>query len=251
MERRVERGLVLRYADNKESDKVLTVLTHRMGRLTVIAKGAKSRRSRISAAAQQFAYSEFTLSESHGWQYALEANTLHLFDGIRQDVILLSLANYLGELTEAVTCEESEGGEILSLLLNALYALDTLKRPPELVRSVFELKLMARTGFEPLVEVCAVCGAEQPREPQFDLRGGILCCGHCGGGMPLTEGALAAMRHILYGEPGRLFHFTLDDGSQRSLSRAAEQYVVAMLERNFSSLDFYKSLRCREDRVSR
>lgn len=246
-ERTVVKGIVLRSVDTKESDKILTVLTAEMGKIPVVAKGARSRRSRVTAAAQLLAYAEFTLSESHGWQYLTEASTLELFDGVRQDIELLSLASYFAELTEAVAYEEAEAGEILSLLLNALYALGTLGRPPELVRAAFELKLMSLIGFEPLLESCAVCGAQAPAQPVLDLQGGVLRCRTCGVGggayAPLTAGALAAMRHVLYGDPRRLYSFKLEPEDQRRFSQASERYVSAMLEREFKTLGFYKSLR--------
>jgi len=245
-EQTVIKGIVLRSVDTKESDKILTVLTADKGRISVIGKGARSRRSKVTAATQLLAYSELVLSESHGWQYLSEASTIELFDGVRRDVELLSLASYFAELTETVACEEAEAEEILSLLLNALYALGTLKRPPELVRAAFEMKLMALIGFEPLLDGCASCGETFPAEPVLDIQGGILRCAGCGAGgrgAKLTPGALAAMRHVLYGDPKRLYSFTLAPEDQRRFSQAAETYVGAMLERGFRTLEFYKSLR--------
>jgi len=245
-ERTVVRGIVLRSVDTKESDKILTVLTHR-GKLPVIAKGARSRKSRVTACTQLLAYSELTLSESHGWQYLGEGNTIELFDGVRQDIVLLSLASYFAELTEAAALEEMEDGGLLSLLLNALYALGTLKKPPALVKAAFELKLMSLTGFEPLAEGCAYCGAPEPEEPLLDVREGVLRCKSCGKGesglsMPLSAGSLAALRRVLYGDAKRLYSFTLADGDLRLLGDAAEAYVHATLERGFQTLDFYKNL---------
>ena len=122
-ERTVVKGIVLRGVDTRESDRILTVLTAELGKVAVVAKGARSRRSRVTAAVQTLAYSDMVLTESHGWQLLSEANTIALFDGVRRDVALLSLASYFAELTEAVTLEGAESGEILRLLLNALYAL--------------------------------------------------------------------------------------------------------------------------------
>ena len=58
----VTAGLVLRQTATKESDYILTVLTAD-GILSVIAKGARSRRSRYSAACQFLAYSELTVTK--------------------------------------------------------------------------------------------------------------------------------------------------------------------------------------------
>ena len=62
--------------------------------------------------------------------------------------------------------------------------------------------------------------------------------------MPLTGGALAAMRRVLYGDPKRLYSFTLAEADLKRLGDAGEAYVHATLERGFKTLDFYKGLRC-------
>ena len=64
----VVKGIVLRGTDTRESDKILTVLTA-AGKLRVIAKGARGRRSRVTAAAQLLAYSELTVSEKGEWYF--------------------------------------------------------------------------------------------------------------------------------------------------------------------------------------
>ena len=245
-ERRVTRGLVLRAVDTKESDRILTVLTEDMGKIPVVAKGARSRRSRTAAAAQLLAYSEMTLSESHGWQILAEAGTIALFDRVRRDVALLALASYFAELAEAVTYEALPAPEILALTLNALYALGELGKDPTLVKAAYELRLMALAGFEPLTDACARCGAPEPEEPVLDVVQGEVRCARCAGGglaMPLGPGGLAALRHVLRCEPRRLYAFSLEPEPLARLSHAAEAYTAAQLERGFRTLDFYKSLR--------
>ena len=49
---RIVEGIVLRETETKETDKILTVLTRTEGKLAVVARGARRRRSRIAAAAQ-------------------------------------------------------------------------------------------------------------------------------------------------------------------------------------------------------
>ena len=87
----VTKGLVLRVTDTKETDKILTVLTPDMGKIGVIAKGARRKGSRVAAATQLLVYSEMTLYESRSWYMLNEAATISLFNGVRQDVELLAL----------------------------------------------------------------------------------------------------------------------------------------------------------------
>lgn len=247
MEHTVVKGIVLRESDSKESDKILTVLTDKLGKITVVAKGARSRRSKFGAATQYLAYGEWVLSEKHGWQYLTEASTIELFDGVRGDIELLSLASYFAELVTFVASDDIEAGTLLSLLLNALYALGTLHRPQELVKAAFELRLMAEIGFEPLLDSCCACGMDEPAESVLDLQGGTLLCRACareGGAFALlTRGALQACRHVLYGDTKRLYSFSLQPHDLQCFSYATQTYLHTMLDRKFHTLDFYRSLK--------
>lgn len=246
-EKIVTKGLVLRETQTKEADKILTVLTAEHGRLPVVARGARRKNSRIAAASELLAFSELVLYERRGWYLLDEASTLALWDRVRRDVTLLSLASYFAEMTETVVAEDVPAPETLSLLLNALYALDATDKPPELVKAAFELKLLALSGYEPLVSACAVCGTTAPEEPLFDAGEGVVVCRRCAGAaarrlLPLDAGALAAMRHVLGAERKRMLSFALRGETMRRFSRACETFARVQLDRDFRTLDFYKSL---------
>lgn len=238
-------GLVLRQVDIKDADRLLTVLTADEGKLTLKAPGVKRKGSRIKAAAQILTFSEFTIFENNGWYTIDEAVTKEQFPELRADMELLSLASYFAELLESVTDEDWSNPEILSLALNALYALCKLKKPPELVKTAFELRLMCLSGFEPLLDGCAACGNENP--DRFNINMGVLHCAPCKDGegisMPLSQSVLDAMRHIIYCGGKKVFSFALDKPCCEMLSGITEAYVQAQLERGYSTLDFYKTMR--------
>ena len=245
-EKLVTKGIVLRATATKEADYILNILTDSLGRIAVVARGARRKGSRIAAGSELLAFSELVLYQRGNWYYLDEASTITLFDGIRRDIELLSLASYFAEMTECVTAEDEPVPEILSLLLNSLYALDTLDRPNELVRAAFELRLLALSGYEPLLDDCAMCGRTDPVEPVFDAAQGVVLCKTCAGpagGLPLDAGALAAMRHIVGAPSKRLLSFTLEPASLARLSVACETFAAVQLDRRFRTLDFYKSIR--------
>lgn len=248
-ERFVTCGLVLRETVTRDADKSLTVLTPDRGRLSVIARGARRKGSRVAAACQLLAYSEMTLYEKGRWTMLDAADTIELFDGLRQDLTALSLAAYFAELTEAVS--DGSGGDVLPLLLNALYALSALKKPPQLVKPAFQFRLMALAGYEPMADGCALCGAPQPENPMLDVVHGVVHCGKCrekgGLSLPLTASGLAALRYVLYGDPRRLYSFSLPPEGLRALNHAADAYVSAQLERSFRTLDYYKTILPQEE----
>ena len=242
----VTHGLILRDTDTKETDKILTVLTAEMGKISVIARGARRKNSRLAAACQLFAWSEMTLYRRGNWYYLDAAEPEELFSGLQKDLVRFSLAAYLAELTEFVAGEETEAGELLRLLLNGLYALGNLGRDPALVKPAFTFRLLALAGFEPLCDGCAVCGAETARDPVLDAVQGVVHCRECGEGggekLPLSAACVTALEHILHGPSRRLYSFTLGPEDLELLDRAAEGFAAAQLERSFRTLGYYKAI---------
>ena len=240
----VDRGIVLRETETQETDKVLTLLTWELGKIPVLARGARRKQSKFGAAAQPLAYSEWTLHQRKDWHFAGDASTQELFSGLRGDLAALALGCYMAELTEAAAPDAVPVPELLRHLLNGLYALSTLHKPPALVKPAFELRLLCLAGYEPLADACALCGKEDPEEPVVDTVQGVLRCRGCGGGggRPLCPDSLAALRHIVYGDPTRLYAFRLGEEPLRRLTAASEAFLYAQLERGFGTLDFYKSI---------
>ena len=242
------KALVLRETAYKESDKILTLLTQEAGRLTASARGCRRKGSPIAAGSQLLVWSDVVLHEYRGRWTVQEAAVDREFRGMREDLEKFSLGCYFAEVTELLVVEGLPCPELLSLLLNCLYALDTLKKPRALVKAVFELRLLCLTGYEPLLDACAVCGAPEPLRARLHLSQGVLCCAACrgrlGGGvsMPLSPGALAAARYIVSGPPKKLFSFALAEESLRRLGQATEAFLMTQQERGFRTLDYYKQL---------
>lgn len=209
--------------------------------------GARRKSCKFAAAAQHLVWSEWTLYRRGEWYYANEGTTLELFAGLRADLDALALGCYFAELTEAVTSEEVPAEGLLRHLLNGLYALGTLHKPPMLVKAAFEMKLLCLAGYEPLVDSCAYCGRADRSSRcwtwsrAFSAAGAaasrrVPCPCRC------VPALLAALRHIIYGDPKRLYSFTLGGEAMERLAGVAEAFTAAQLERGFRTLDFYKSL---------
>lgn len=217
------KALVLRSVDYKERDKILTLFTQDQGKLTASARGCRKKGSAIAAGCQLLAWSEMVLYDYQGRWAVKEAAAERLFQGVWDDIGRLALGCYFAEVTELLAVEGEENPELLSLILNSLHVLDKLPdKPLPLVKAVFEWKAMALEGYEPLIG-----GGEVRGE---------------GVSLPLSSPALAALDHIVHGNPRRLFSFRLEGEDLEQLASAAETYLRTQLERGFSTLDYYKSL---------
>lgn len=245
----VTKGIVLRETNYKEADKILTVLTEEGGKRTVKARGCRRKGSTLAAPSQLLVWSDMTLFEYKDYYTLNEGSTINLFRNLRGDLEKLALGSYFAEVVESVAEEGCPEPEMLSLLLNSLYALDALDKPLPLVKAAFELRLLCAAGYAPLADACGVCGRPEPENPCLNLSEGVLHCAACRGevgegiSMPLSPSAMSALKYIVYGDPKRLFSFHVDEESLRLLGDASEAFLLTQLERGFKTLDFYKQLR--------
>lgn len=242
----ITKGLILRETEYKDNDKLLNILTEDMGVITAKARGVKRKNSPLRSGCQLLGYSEFTLFEKNGFYTVNEAEPLQLFMGLRSDIELLSLGSYFAQVLEAVAAEDHNNPELLSLGLNCLYALDKKMRPQELVKAVFELRVLMLSGYTPELEGCSACGTPDARRFYY-LEGGLLCdscrqISAAGNFRTLSDGVLDAMRYILECEKNRMFSFSLPDKLMKELSDVTEEYLICQLDQSFSSLNFYKRL---------
>ena len=239
-------GIVLRVTDYNEYDALLTLLTGRHGKLTVKARGLRRKNSPLVAPCQLLAYGEFTLFEYRDQYTVNEAHSLELFTPLRKDLLKLSLGTYFAQAAEVLSQEDFPSPELLSLVLNCLFALSKLDLPEAQIKAVFELRAACLSGYTPDLFGCHICGSQEP--DRFDLSAGQLECRNCrsresnGIRMPVTSAVLEAMRYICLCDPKKLFSFRISTETLSQLGNLTEAYLTTQLERGFSTLEFYKSL---------
>lgn len=240
------KGLVLRVSDYNDRDALLTLLTPEHGKITVRARGLRRKNSPLTAPCQLLALGEFTLFEYRDSYSINEAHSIELFQGLRKDIVKLSLGTYFAQVAELLSMEDMPNSELLSLVLNCLFALSSLSDSENKVKAVFELRCACLSGYTPDLYACHQCGQQDAN--RFDVSNGTLSCATCrqsesaGIRMPLTPSVLDAMRYIISCEPKRLLSFDASENTLVQLSQITELYLTTQLERGFSTLDFYKSL---------
>ena len=242
------KGLILREVKYKEADRILTVLTEDMGKITVKARGALRKSSKVAAATQLFVFSELTMFENKGRWSVNEGSTIEEFKGLRSDISALALASYFAECVEALADEDRPELGMLQLILNCLFALSNNLYSQEHIKTAFEMRLMRIAGYEPDLSGCAVCGEPEPTEPRFSAQNGIICCRECRksiheANIVLCPASLHALRYILYAEPRKLMAYSVPDGAAKKAANAAETYLLTQTERRFSTLNYWKQVK--------
>ena len=231
-----------------EEDRVLTLLTRENGVLTAYANGADRPRSKLASSTELLCYSHFVLFTNRDRHVVDHADSERIFFGIRSNLDNLALASYFAELTIHFAPHGEPATEYLRLLLGALHYLESGTRSRQLLKPLYELRLLTLSGYMPGLVACSVCGEYTAEQMQFFPEHGELVCGAClcgqpkPGGVPVPLGVLAAMRHIVFSPPDKLFSFSLSENGLRQLCRLSEDYLKYQAERSFQTLEFYNSL---------
>lgn len=225
-----------------ESDRFVTALTRDLGVIRASVRGARQLKNRKGSATQLLCYSRLSLYKGRDKYIVDDAEPLQVFFEVRSQLDKLALAQYFCELAGVLAPAEEEAEEELRLLLNALHYLSEDTRPLQLVKAVTELRLLCRAGYMPAAAQCSACGTEDCA--RFSPLRGVVYCEQHGSAdtLPLTAGALAALRHIVYAPFEKCFSFSLPETDMAMLGNATERFLLAQLSRGFNTLDFYYSL---------
>jgi len=233
MEQATCRAVVLRKVVYGEADLVLTLLSRDLGKLSALARGARSSRRRFGAALELFTVSSVELRAHRGELWTLSsAETAHSFPTIARDMGALAHASYGTELVRELSAPEQPEPAVFDLLVDLFRALDTRGARADVLRA-FELALLADVGLAPALEACAACGrtAESGALDRGALldpaRGGVVCAAcapasRAAGVRPLSS----AVRAVLVaaqraGGAGELAQVELELGEDAAEAREA------------------------------
>ncbi len=161
---------MLRTAEYKDADKMLTLFSKDMGKVSALARGAK--KGKLKNVAQILFCGEFALSFKNGKCYVSQAESKMSYFSITKDFDRFAAASAMLEATELFLTFEP-APKLFALLTHCLLR---LKNGEDGVATLtyFFIKLMCLEGFEPQVETCVSCGSQDILFFSAEL-GGALC----------------------------------------------------------------------------
>lgn len=194
-----DHGIVLRTHKLGESDRIVSLMTERHGKVRAVAKGVRKTKSRFGARLEPPSHVAVQLYEGRELDIVTQAESVDHFRDVRDDLDRLTRAVTMLEVVDQLSMEREANAALYRMLLGALRALAAHDGP--LVVAAFIWKVLALEGFSPLVEECAICGATDDLVA-FDVgEGGVLCRDDRRGSAIGTD-SLDMLRRILDGKLG-------------------------------------------------
>lgn len=137
-------GLVLHRRDFGEADKILTILTKRLGKISIIAKGVRRISSRRAGSVELLNQVSIHLYKSKGY-ILTEAESINTFPNIKSSLVMSSAGMHIAELLNKLLAEGVEKDGIYDFAVEMLTIFE--KEPRQIYLRAFEIKLLSRLGF--------------------------------------------------------------------------------------------------------
>ena len=200
-------AIVLRRADYREDDRMITLFSPTMGRIDALCRGCRRQKSPLMAASELFCAGEYVLYTAKERTTVVSCQVTDTYYGLRADYERLSHGMYALELCAAAVQPDQENERLFMLLLRSLAHLCYSDVQPRRVTAVFLMGLVSLLGFRPQVARCARCGrpilpsaaAEGTLAASFDPEVGGVLCPSCSAGEKcrLSEADVRYMQGIM------------------------------------------------------
>ena len=240
-------GIVLRYTNHGEADKILTLLTRSKGKVKAYAKGCRKPKSSLLSSCELFAFSEFVLYKGSSFYHITQAETREIFYNIRNDLLKLSHANYFVELADFVSVEEVASERLFLLLAKALYYLSTGDVQLGILSLGYQLRLMDISGFRPHINRCVSCGCTEGDSFRFSIELGGLICGECRmedkSAYKISAGSIEMFKIFLNTDISRLNTIKMDNTIFNEMDKIIRVFVQTHLDKRFKSLEFLDEIK--------
>ncbi len=219
-------GIVIRSTDYGETNKIITLYTRELGKVGVMARGAKKPNSRFTSITQLFTYGTFLFQKSSGLGSLQQGETIQSLRSIREDIFLTAYASYMAELLDKSTENMERNPFLFELLMQTLQFLDD-GLDPDILLYIFEMKMLPVLGLHPQLDRCTNCG-HRDGTFHFSIREGGFLCHRCFEIDPyrlsISPMAVKLLRLFFYFDLNRLGNISVKQATKNEVKLVIQAY---------------------------
>lgn len=173
-------AIVIKATKTLTNDVFLTLLSRKAGKIEVVANGAKSSKSQLSAVAKPFVFGQFILNTQNKVMKVISCDIHDSHFRVADHIETLAYGNYFLELCNLVTAPNVVDLDHYQVFIEVIDQLshksDEAPQNLSLLQVAYLIKLSALTGHAPnLGEVCSNCNAYHSVSYFSVEQGGVLC----------------------------------------------------------------------------
>jgi len=178
-------AIVLKRMNYRDTSRIVRLLTRDFGLISVIAKGARDRRSRLGPLLDSLNHLQVVFYRKAGRDLHLitQCDMVHRYSTLTEDLARLGPAIAILELAGTASRAEEDGQPLFSAVADSLKSIDEGNDPSGVLLR-FEMGLLSLLGFRPDFRFCVRCDSpvgpgSGTKTANFRLTTGGIICNPC------------------------------------------------------------------------
>ena len=233
-------GIVIGDTNYSESSKILNVLTKDYGIIGIMSKGCRKVKSNLRTVSNKLTYGYFNVYyKGNGLSTLISVDLIRYFKNIMTDIVKISYATYLIELTNQ-TYKQNPNIEIYNLLIDGLNKIED-DFNPLIITNIIELKYLDYLGIGINVDGCNVCGNQTEIITLSSKSGGFICRDCYANEKIVSEKAIKVIRMFYYVDISKISKLDLSNQTVKEISEFLDEYYDLYSGLYLKSKNFLKT----------
>ena len=221
-------GFILSSMPVGEYDRRIVILSKELGKISAFAKGARRPNSHLIGVTRPFIFGTFECYRGRDSYTIFKAEVKNYFEELVSDLDSVWYGYYFAEIAEYYGKENLDAVQMLNLLYVSFKALTNKSIPNELIRFIYELRMISVNGECPDFFTCRGCGSHDKLDTYSYTYNGMFCSdchSKVKDGIKLQPSTLYTLQYIVTAALNKLYTFVVTDEVYEHMVYAPNRHV--------------------------
>ena len=210
-------GFILNELNYGETSKIIHVITHEYGLISIMCKGAKSLKSKNRVTTLRYTYAHFNIYYKENKLSTFKcADIINPLKKIKSDIVLMSYVTYLSELTMQVL-KQSDNRNIYNDFINTILKIEE-GLDPLVLTNILELKYLNELGVLFSLDKCVKCGNTKNIVTISSDSGGYICKDCLTNEVIVSPKVIKMLRMYFYVKIEEISNIKVDDNTKNTIN---------------------------------
>lgn len=219
--------MVIKSQNLNENDKLIWIFTEKLGKISVIARGAQKNRSKYLPITINFCFGNYVFFKGKSMFILNEGEIIDSFQEFLNDLDILTYASYLCELIDISMVEGESSRDLFKEFVSTFYLIKNKVGDLETLARAFELKLMRYTGYSLSFGHCAKCKKRISSSNYISYKYYGFLCNNCAkeGGRNITPASYSALNYLNRTPIGNIYKVNLGKDIKKEVYEILNEFI--------------------------
>ena len=216
-------GFILNETPYGETSKIIHVFTKEHELISIIAKGAKSIKSKFRSFTGKYSYGIFEIVyKENKLSTLVNVDIINPLKNIKSDLTLISYITYISDLVYQII-KQSNSKQIYNIFINIILKINE-GLDPVVLTNILEIKLLPFLGVGINLDACALCGNKNNIVTVDGTHGGFICQDCYTNERLVSSKSIKLMRMYYYVDILSISKIQIDENIKEEINQFLNEY---------------------------